>query len=143
MKPISNSKLMNKLITNKLIQDSSAIYPTLIQLLCFVHLVIQSFISIDGSVEASHLISTLMVLSAVMLNFLSTIVFYLLSASMALTIIIFDIRLFYLYQTIPQDLLATPKFCWIIQLAIGYLDFFICIELAEFLTTLCKFSFKL
>ena len=40
----------------------------------------------------------------------------------------------HLYWTIPQDLSATPKVCWIIQLAPGHLDLLPCTEPAGSLT---------
>ena len=46
------------------------------------------------------------------------------------------IRPFCPHWTIPQNSLATPKVCWIIQLSLGYLDLLPCTELTESLTTL-------
>ena len=151
MKPISNGKLMNKLITNNLIPDlfNYLSYSYHILQLCLLyHLV---YISIIGSALVFEyllalifrFLTILIVLLATTFNFLLAIVLYLLSESISSLTALFNIRFFYLYQTISLNPLVTTKVCKIIWLVLDYIDSPTSIELARFYTILGKSAFKL
>ena len=119
-----------------------AIYPTLIQFFSFVYLIIWFFINIYSLGAMFYFLSVSTVLLATVFNLLSIAIYCLLSVSTTFSAVGSSIRVFRLYQIIPQDLLAMLKVYQIILLASNYLDLIIYIELARFLTTLNKSPFK-
>ena len=148
MKPIDDNGLMNKLITNKLIQDlfSYLSYPYSISYFCQRYYLVIINMTILSTILFSCLLATafcflsmLIAFLAVAFNFLSTTMFCSLLALTALSAVVFGIRFSHLHQTILQDLLVSPKVCWIIQLALNYT----CIEPARFFTILYESAFKL
>ena len=117
-------------------------FPTFIQPLSFVYLVIWSFISIDGSAAMfSYLLAAVSRLLSAS-TALSAVVSHSLSASIALSAAVFGIRLSRSHQIISQNLFATSKVYRIIWLALDHLDLLPYTEPARFLTTLCESTFK-
>ena len=159
MMPTNNSRLINRLVDNTLIQDvfSHLSYPYLTfqfsQYCCLVFISIMVLLYIGFNcllpIAFSHLLAST-VLLVIVFNFLSVKIFYFLSILTILLAIIFsflsatitNIRSFCLNQTISQDFLVTSKICYIIQLALGYLNLFFCIKQVRSFITLYKFTFK-
>ena len=79
-----------------------------------------------------------MFLVNLVISFLVCWAFFALHQSTPFNQLFYLIRLSYLYRTIFQDLSATPKICWIIQLVLGHLDLLLCMEPAGSLTILYK-----
>ena len=143
MKLTDNSKLMNRLITNKLRQDSFSYLSYLYPISQFCQLPYSDlyklkpnysrFLFSDQPFKVSFFIN-------LVVSLLVCRAFFILHWTTPFNQLFFSIRSSCLYRTIPQDLSATLKIHWIIQLALDYLDLLPYTEPAKSLTILYGFT---